>query len=65
LASSTEICGNSLIVFDISRHRRNHTRHRFGRWFGIEKLAAAPKQNSLQIFNLLAIKTGVTCTVNP
>jgi hypothetical protein len=29
----TEICGNSLIVFDFCHHRHHYSRH----WFGIEK----------------------------
>jgi hypothetical protein len=64
-ASSTEIFRNSLILIDFYRHRRTHSRHRFGRRFGIEKQATATEQNSLKFFTLRAIKTGVTCTVNP
>lgn len=63
--SSTDHSRNSLILFNFSNHRRHHRRHRFGRWFGIEKWPPYPAENSLNFFNLRAIKTGVACAVNP
>ncbi len=65
LAGSTPRRGNSLIVFDFSKHRCRHPRHRFGLRFGIEKHATTAETNSLQIFGLRAIQTRVPRAVNP
>ena len=62
---STQASGNSLILFNFSNHGGHHRQNRFGQRFGIEKLRESACENSLQIFNLRAIKTRVPCTVNP
>jgi hypothetical protein len=63
--SSTENHRDSLILFNYSSHPRRHCPHRVGWRFGIEKAPPGTAENSSNFFALRAIKTGVTCAVNP